>query len=207
MGDTTFADEFFHEVRSGQYVDLSLKPGMKPVSLERARARRREVTSNIAEIADCQCVTITLGLVESWYDRELDVYLNCTPPLGIVKSQPSRFEFRVSGFEEVYRDVTRMIDLINRSGSGEKHIILTVSPVPLDTTFSGQDVLLANSYSKSVLRAVAGVISQESDTIDYFPAYEIVTMADVEYAWGGDYRHVNGRIVKHIVELLVDNYT
>lgn len=206
LGGKPFNEEFFHEIAPGEYVDLSLKPGMKPVSLERVRTRRREVTENTREVARCRCVTITLGLVESWYDRELDAYLNCTPPLSVVKAKPSRFEFRVSTFDEVYRDVTQMIGLINGCGEEDKYIILTVSPVPLDTTFSGQDVLLANSYSKSVLRAVAETVSQEVDRVDYFPAYEVVTMADAQFAWGGDYRHVNSRIVRHIVQLLVENY-
>jgi hypothetical protein len=47
--------------------------------------------------------------------------------------------------------------------------------VPLTATASGQHVLSATSYSKSVLRAVAGQILADFRHVDYFPSYEIVT--------------------------------
>jgi len=206
LGNKEFSTEYFY--RSGdKYVDLSLKPGMPPVSLNRAIDRRLEVIDNTKKISECNCVTITLGLIESWYDIELDYYLNCTPPYALVKEQPKRFEFRVLDFSEVYQDIYETIGLINVDSINKKKIILTVSPVPLDTTFSNSDVILSNTYSKSVLRSVASTIAQENTNIDYFPSYEIVTLADSEYAWGGgDYRHVNSKLVKHIVNILVENY-
>jgi hypothetical protein len=53
--------------------------------------------------------------------------------------------------------------------------LLTVSPVPLTATASGHHVLTATSYSKSVLRAIAGQMTAEFKFIDYFPSYEIIT--------------------------------
>jgi hypothetical protein len=47
--------------------------------------------------------------------------------------------------------------------------------VPLTATATGGHALTANTYSKSVLRAVAGQLAQEHQQIDYFPAYEIIT--------------------------------
>ena len=52
-------------------------------------------------------------------------------------------------------------------------MILTVSPVPLTATASGNHVLSSTVYSKSVLRAIAGYWA-EKDFVDYFPSYEIV---------------------------------
>ena len=52
-------------------------------------------------------------------------------------------------------------------------ILLTVSPVPLTATMSGQHVLVASMHSKSILRAVAGQLSAEHAGIDYFPSYEL----------------------------------
>jgi hypothetical protein len=53
--------------------------------------------------------------------------------------------------------------------------LLTVSPVPLTATASGQHVLVATVRSKSILRAVAAQLSETSRRIDYFPSYEIVS--------------------------------
>jgi hypothetical protein len=55
--------------------------------------------------------------------------------------------------------------------------ILTVSPVPLTATAGGEHVLRATTYSKSVLRAVAGQFFQERDDLDYVPSYEVITSA------------------------------
>ncbi|MFM2356673.1 MAG: hypothetical protein RLZZ528_2409, partial [Pseudomonadota bacterium] len=40
---------------------------------------------------------------------------------------------------------------------------------------SGSHVLVATTYSKSVLRAVAGELVETDEAVDYFPSYEIVT--------------------------------
>ena len=53
-------------------------------------------------------------------------------------------------------------------------MLLTVSPVPLTATASDKHVLTATTYSKSVLRAVAGELYDRYADIDYFPSYEIV---------------------------------
>ena len=206
LGAREFCSDYLYEVSQGLFMDASLKPGMKPVSLARAMERRGEVTRNTHKVAECDCVTITLGLNESWYDKELGVYLNCSPPLAFIRQHPLRFEFRVLGFEEAYADVNAAIDLIRGVSERSIKVLLTVSPVPLDTTFSPSDVLISNTFSKSVLRAVAGIVAQERSYVDYFPAFEIVTLSDLQFAWGGDFRHVNSKTVAHIVQLLVDHY-
>jgi hypothetical protein len=53
-------------------------------------------------------------------------------------------------------------------------ILLTVSPVPLTATNTGDHVLVASSASKAILRAVAETMKNEFDFIDYFPSYEII---------------------------------
>jgi hypothetical protein len=52
--------------------------------------------------------------------------------------------------------------------------LLTVSPVPLTATNSGNHVLVATMESKSILRAVAGKVAREIENSSYFPSYEII---------------------------------
>lgn len=85
-------------------------------------------------------------------------------------------------------------------------IVLTVSPVPLSRTFTGQDVAVANCYSKSVLRAAAEAVVQQYDFVDYFPSYESVTLSDPRLAWDLDRVHVTGEVVKANIERLVALY-
>jgi hypothetical protein len=54
-------------------------------------------------------------------------------------------------------------------------VLLTVSPVPLTATASGEHVLTATSHSKSLLRAVASELVASQARVDYFPSYEIIT--------------------------------
>ena len=85
-------------------------------------------------------------------------------------------------------------------------VILTVSPVPLNVTFSGFDITQANTLSKATLRTVAQEIADRDDMIDYFPSYEMVMLSDPEIAWYPDYRHVRVEMVKRIMKVFIDNY-
>jgi hypothetical protein len=87
---------------------------------------------------------------------------------------PDSHKFVNQPFDKVR---TGMISAISgiRKVNPQIKIILTVSPVPLTATASGRHVLVATTYSKSVLRAVAGQLADNNDHIDYFPSYEIIT--------------------------------
>jgi hypothetical protein len=62
-----------------------------------------------------------------------------------------------------------------RDTNDNLRIILTVSPVPLIATNSGQHVMVATAEAKSILRAVAGQLARYRPYVDYFPSYEIIT--------------------------------
>ena len=53
--------------------------------------------------------------------------------------------------------------------------LVTVSPVPLTATATGEHVEVATCYSKAVLRAVCGMLVARHDDVDYFPSFEIIT--------------------------------
>jgi hypothetical protein len=78
--------------------------------------------------------------------------------------------------------------------------------VPLGATFSGQDIGVANAYSKSTLRAVAGDFVAGRDDADYFPSYEIVTESAPKLAWLDDMIHVREDLVRCVVAHFLENY-
>jgi hypothetical protein len=84
--------------------------------------------------------------------------------------------------------------------------LVTVSPVPFSDTFSGQGVVIANTYSKSVLRAVAQDWARSSERVDYFPSYEMVMLSAPDAAWLPDHRHVHREHVEKIVETFLTAY-
>jgi hypothetical protein len=149
-------------------------------------------------------VIITLGLVEAWYDNTNDIYFN-TPPYPLLRSSDGRLELRISNFAKNFQAVQETISLLT-SAKPEMKILLTVSPVPLSDTFSGQDIVTANAYSKGVLRAVAQEVADDHDNVDYFPSYEIVMLSNPAVSWMPDRRHVKREQVAHIVAEFEKHY-
>jgi hypothetical protein len=84
-------------------------------------------------------------------------------------------------------------------------LILTVSPVPLAATYSEEHVLVATTYSKSVLRVAAETTARAHEGVQYFPSYEIITGA---YARGKyfaqDLRSVTDEGVSHVMQVFMN---
>jgi hypothetical protein len=73
-------------------------------------------------------------------------------------------------------------------------------------TFSKMDVVVANTYGKSLLRTVAQEWAAAHENVDYFPSYEIVQNSNREATWETDLRHITGAGVQHIMDLFVRKY-
>ena len=91
-------------------------------------------------------------------------------------------------------------------GHPDFHVVVTVSPVPLMNTFSTMDIVVANTWAKSLLRAVAQEWASAHPNVDYFPSYEIVQNSDRAAVWEDDLRHVRGQGAQHIMELFLRKY-
>ena len=98
------------------------------------------------------------------------------------------------------------ISLLNEVNSSAK-IIFTVSPVPLVATNSGDHVLTATTYSKSVLRVAVQEIKSMFENVDYFPSYEIITTnASRGRYFHTDLRNVLEEGVSHVMRCFFDSY-
>ena len=87
---------------------------------------------------------------------------------------PQKHVFRNLRYGEVMADMTEFWSAL-RAVNPSARMLLTVSPVPLAATATDNHVMVATSYSKSVLRAVAGDLVAELDGVSYFPSYEIIS--------------------------------
>lgn len=126
-------------------------------------------------IAESDLIVITLGLTEVWRHNRTGRYL-CRAPGSGYGGGEGLATFRRSPFFDNYLNVKAALDLLFTLFP-QKDVVLTVSPVPLGSTFSGIDVGTANMESKSILRAVAGQICTEyGDRVSYFPSYEMATI-------------------------------
>ena len=194
------------EVGDGLWHDPHLAGNASPAPIERLRERRAAVTRFFSQLPRCRTIIVTLGLVEAWYDRRTQLYLNTAPPSAVLEREPDRFRCDVLSYGEIMAELERLWQLIRKHGHRKSRMLITVSPVPLRATFTGQDVLVANSYSKSVLRAAAGELATRHREVDYFPSYEAAMLTARPTAFMEDNRHVAPELVKAIIDRVVASY-
>ena len=72
--------------------------------------------------------------------------------------------------------------------------------------FKDEDVIIANTYSKSVLRTVVEALKQKCPEVYYFPSYEIALNSRQDVSWREDRRHPSGHVVRFITELFLKTY-
>lgn len=186
--------------------DLQLAPELGETSLERAMERRRYLAQDyFPRLGQADVVLMTLGLNELWRDTALDLPLNAPPPLWNVRREPDRYHLEIT---DVQSNLAALDEIRSRlkALNPDIKIVVTVSPVPMRATFSGQDVAIANTLSKSTLRAAADAFAHAHPDVDYFPSYEIVSLSRRDYAFGADYMHVTNQIVSHVMSRFMDLY-
>lgn len=196
----------FLEVEPGGFVDLHLYAGIGPQPYERVAQRRRAIVECTRQLGQCRVVVITLGLAEVWWDAMGQAYVNETPPSRFVEANPGRFELHVLDYAEILAQLRAALTLIRRHAAEAAQVILTVSPVPLTATHRPMDVMVANTYSKSVLRAAAEAVVGEFDFVHYFPSYESVVLSDRSRTWKEDQVHVTAEVVRLNVERMLSAY-
>lgn len=169
-------DEIWQQ--EGRFYD-PLRPVIEPEGFASEDELRDARETTLAALRDAvtraQVFVFTLGLTECWENRETGLqYAMCPGTTAGATFDPDRHEFRNGGFRTLYKELQQALRLM-RAKNPDIKVLLTVSPVPLTATASGEHVLTATSYSKSVLRAVAGQMQAELKFVDYFPSYEIIT--------------------------------
>lgn len=141
---------------------------------EVAAARQAHLRAVRRMVQECDVFTFTLGLTEAWCSRDDGTVYPVCPGTAAGEFSADRYVFKNFSFGEIFDDLRRCITFL-RSVNPTIRILLTVSPVPLTATASDSHVLVATTYSKAVLRAVAGEIYNTFDFVDYFPSFELVT--------------------------------
>lgn len=161
----------------GRFFD-PFRPAVEPdgFASEDALFASRQATLDAIRTAlrRAKVFVFTLGLTEAWQNRQTGLVYPVCP--GTVRGtfDPQLHRFCNFGFMDTYGEMVRALELM-RSINPQLRVLLTVSPVPLTATATGEHVLSATTYSKSVLRAVAGQLCEDLCDVDYFPSYEIIT--------------------------------
>lgn len=202
-GDAGQLDGCLLPMGDGRVVDLQL-PTMLTVTEERGAERRQEISALFGAGMRSPVAVVTLGQIETWWDSATGMALNHMPPPLALKHHDGRFWFHRCDYDEVLAQVDRIVELLVDCGT--EHVLLTVSPVPMHRTFSGDDPLRAYVHAKSLLRVVAEAVAQRHRVVDYFPAFESIWLGDPAQTWGPDHSHVLDAAVGSVVEALTRAY-
>ena len=198
--DEDDSEETIIETKGG-FFDLLL-PGGFPVSFERAVERRAQIKEVYRNLVSSDLVIVTLGLVEAWYDEKTEMYLN-RMPMPLIRKQPDRYTFRRMEVEDSFSILDKAVAELTGAGVGK--ILFTVSPVPLGTTFTGKDVVVANSFSKAALRVCAQKLMEKYPQVDYYPSFELVSSGGLD-SFNEDNIHVKPPIVRRATGHMLEAY-
>jgi hypothetical protein len=201
VGRFAYHDGMGIEETEQGWLDMFLHVGQVPVELPELLYRRRVIDQLYAEMCKADTIIITLGLIETWFDTRHGCYINKAPSRTSVARDPERFQFHRMDVEDVTARISGAIALLG----SEKKIILTVSPIPIEATFSSTNAIVANSYSKAVLRVVAEKVSSEFANVDYFPSFEIAMSGGTSH-YQEDNIHVVDTLVQSITDHMLASY-
>ncbi len=188
-----------------RYVDLHARadPGFG-LPFDEQMARRRLIYSWLRTAFDCDLAVVTLGLIETWWDTRVDQSIEMHPR-ALRHPDAKHFGFKPLDYTRSLSATRQALSVLLRNPRTK--VLITTSPVPLETTFTTDDVIIANMMSKSILRAVAGTVTQDNDRVDYFPSYESVMLTKQASVWMNDLIHIEqafvGRIMARVVEAYV----
>jgi len=192
----------------GDHVVDPFRPGLRYPARSDAEfdlLTRQHLAAVRAAVASASLLVFTLGLTEAW-ESTVDgaVYPTCPGTAGGV-FDPEKHRFVNYSVGDIRDDMVSAIRLIRRHNP-QLRVILSVSPVPLVATATEDHVLVATTYSKSVLRVAASEIVAAEPNVRYFPAYEIITGPQApDDFYQRDRREVTDAAVTVAMHALFDN--
>ena len=191
----------------GCSADLHYSQSLPQVNAERTLARRSRVREQLGpQLRRAGVIVLTLGLAECWFDAAAGRYLNNTPGPRVLAAFGEQLSVHQTRFAQHLQALEELHDSLYQARGQDFKIIITVSPVPLERSFLEQDVIIANTYAKAMLRTVAQEFAAQHPNVDYFPSYELVQYARPDRAWAWDHRHVMPELVAHVMALFQHHY-
>ncbi|WP_262689986.1 GSCFA domain-containing protein [Kordiimonas aestuarii] len=198
-------DDLLYDIGNGYVIDGGLM-GFRPIRRDRAIERRKALFEYFSKVFEVETVVITLGLIESWWDSKRRRFLEEAPRDNrLLQLYGDQFHFCKLDYDRCRAyllDIFRLIDSIGKP----KKILITTSPVPIARTFTDDDIIVANSHGKSVLRAVCGDLVARLPNVAYFPSYESVVLTRDWSVYALDRRHVARKDVARIIAKVIETY-
>jgi hypothetical protein len=195
--------------KKSRFVD-PFRPNIEPDGFESSNELMADSANHLSAVKEAflkvDWLIFTLGLTEAWQSTADGAVYPIAP--GVAGGQFVEGQFKLANFSaaEVADDITALRHRLHAVNPNAK-IILTVSPVPLAATASNQNVWVATTYSKAVLRVAAEETVLRFNNVTYFPSYEVI----VSPAAGGRYfeddlRSVNNAGVNHVMRIFFRHF-
>lgn len=181
------------------------RPQIQPNGFATEEEYRRDRIQHFAAVRTAfetlDVLIFTLGLTEIWESAIDGVVFPVCPGTVAGRFDPQVHRFRNQDVIEVAADMAAFLDELHAVNPGAR-VILTVSPVPLVATAEDSHVLVATTYSKSVLRVAAETIVRRFSSAAYFPSFEIITGPQAQGRYfDTDLRSVTEAGVDRVMEL------
>ncbi|AHI64584.1 GSCFA domain-containing protein [Burkholderia thailandensis] len=194
----------------GRYVD-AFRPTVTPEGYDDAGAvadaRAEHLRHVRAMFVESDVFVFTLGLTESWSNRAYGEVFPLAPGVAGGVYDDAAYRFTNLSVFDVAGDLRAFLVQL-KAVNPRVNVLLTVSPVPLVATYENKNVLVATTYSKSVLRVAAEMACNEFDWVDYFPSYEIITgNFNAGRYYEDDLREINSMGVSHAMRCFLKHYT
>lgn len=156
-------------------------------------------------VMNADAFIFTFGMAEVFKNKNNNLVV-AQKPLYMGGGGDAESEVYLSSFKENKDNVQKLVDIIRTEKENNAKIFLSVSPVPLERTFSGKDVYIANSAGKSLLRTVLEEVSRENNDVYYFPSWDLIHALGADAFISEDGRHVKSSVVEYMVECFVRSY-
>ena len=196
-------DALIFEGRDGTAADLNYAEVAAMRGLEAVRLRRGVAGALVRKLVDARIVIVTLGLTEGWVHLPTGLAVNAMVGRFMARMGEA-FALRRIDYDEVLAALDAILEVIRQEHvDGDFQFFVTVSPVPFQSTFFAEDIVVANLTSKATLRAAAVAFAARHDRVHYFPSYELVTYSDPALAWRPDRVHVEPLMVRHIMDRFI----
>jgi len=176
----TFNEDLLIELTDGDWFDGHLHPVSHQPSKDVALQRHIDALQSLNDdIQQASVAVLTFDNIEYFVDCHTNALLNTPPPIDLIDAFRARFVFHRATAEETHRDIRSICNELWKANSSLR-IIAAVSPIPIDATFSSDDVLVANQLCKSTLlvalQAAVREFAAQDRPIQYCPTYELITM-------------------------------
>lgn len=208
-GEFTPVDDVW-EMPNGRFAD-PFRTTIQPngfATVEELKIDRQQHFSAVKEMFEnLDIFVFTLGLTETWMSKEDGAVFPLCPGVDSGAFDEKKYAFHNLSVDEVSSDMNVFLERLREINPTAK-VILTVSPVPLVATAEDRHVLVSTTYSKSVLRVVAEMLSNRFENVVYFPSFEIIT-GDFNRGryFANDCRSVLEKGVQHVMRLFLEHYT